>query len=158
MLTPLRNILRQAARMLGVERAAYAALIAEMWPEVVGREAAAHSRPVGLRAGVLLADAEGPMWAQDLSARRARIAAELNRRLAGAVVKEIRFRQVPPGPARAGAQTPPTVVEREPSPEDLAAAERASAQIADPEVREAARKAMVSQLVWRKRHVRPPGR
>ncbi|MDQ7842722.1 MAG: DUF721 domain-containing protein [Armatimonadota bacterium] len=160
MLTSLRSILRRAARTLGVERAAYAALIEEMWSEVVGPEAAAHSRPAGLRAGVLVAEAEGPMWTQDLSARRAGIAAELNRRLEGEVVREIRFRQVAPRaveevPAR---PRPAAEAAEELSPDEIVAVERTAAEIADSEVREAVRKAMVSQLSWRKRHVPPSGR
>lgn len=159
MLTSLRSILRTAARTLGVERAAHAALIEEMWPEVVGRDAAAHSRPVGLRAGVLQAEAEGPMWVQELSAQRARIASDINRRLAGAAVREIRFRHVAPRPHPGRRQEPPaTASEEEPSAEEMAAVERAAAEIADPEVREAARRAMLSQIAWRKRHVPPSGR
>lgn len=159
MLTSLRALLRGAARSLGVERAAYAALSEEMWPEIVGAEAAAHSRPAGLRGGVLLVEAEGGMWAQDLSAQRARFAAEINRRLGAQAVAEIRVRQVPQVPPRAGA--PPESVAGPPpelSAEERAAVEQAVAEIADAELRDAARRAMLSQLAWRKRHVRASGR
>lgn len=159
MLTSLRSLLRGAARSLGVERAAFAALIAEMWPEIVGPEASAHSRPMGLRGSVLLAEAEAGLWAQELSARRGGFAAEINRRLGAPVVTEIRFKQV------AGWPTPPAGDAAQPAEaataltaEESAAVERTAAEIADPEVREAAKKAMRSQIAWRKRHVRPPGR
>jgi len=166
MLTSLRAILRGAVRTLGVERAAKAALIAEMWVEVVGPPAAAHSRLLGVRGTVVLAEAEAGPWAQDLSAQRGRYIAEINRRFGSEVVTEIRFRQTPvPFPAaqpgrvdaqreaagdRQGAQPPggETVL----SPEDQAAVERAVGQIEDPEIREGARRAMTSQLQWQKRH------
>lgn len=160
MLTSLRELLRGAAKSLGVERAALGALIAEMWPEVVGAEAAAHSRPAGLRGGVLTAEVAAGIWAQELSARRGGFAEEINRRLGTRAVTEIRFKQVSGDPASrgaAGAGGPPGPVDDTLTPEELADVERIASEIADPEVREAARKAMRSQFAWRKRHVRPPG-
>lgn len=160
MFTSLRAILKGAARALGVERAAYAALIEEMWPEVVGATAAEHSRPTGLRGDVLVADAEAGMWAQELSAQRSRYMAEINRLLGSHVVTEIRFRQVAgwsvrERPHRSGDSE---VEENQLSAEEIAAVERTAEEISDPEVREAARRAMLSQARWRKRVVRPPGR
>lgn len=95
MLTPLREILKAAAKSLGVQRAAYAALVEEVWPEVVGREAAAHTQTAGLRGGTLLVDAEPGPWAQELTAQRARFIEEINRRLGDPVISEIRVRQKP---------------------------------------------------------------
>lgn len=166
MLTSLRAILRGAARSLGVERAAYAALIEEMWPEIVGPEGAAHSRPAGLRGSVLLAEVESGIWAQELSAQRGRFTAEINRRLGAQVLTEMRFRQTSDWTARtvaraaagAAAGQGPAAGEQDLTPEEVAAVDRAAAEIADPEVREAARRAMLSQVRWRKRHVRPSGR
>lgn len=165
MLTSLRAILRGAARTLGVERAANAATITETWAEVVGPAAAAHSRILGVRGTVVLAEAEAGPWAQDLSAQRGRYIAEINRRCGGEVVTEIRFRQttvpfptVPPGraPGQRGAAGPrggtePPAHEEELSAEDLAAVERAVAEISDPEIREGARRVMMSQRRWQKR-------
>jgi hypothetical protein len=165
MLTSLRAILRSTARALGVERAANIALIEEMWPDVVGWAAAAHSRVTGVRGTVLLADAEAGPWTQDLSAQRGRYLEEINRRLGSRVLTEIRFRQTATpfpaaSPARtargsggdgpegnAGAGEEPTL-----SPEEIAAVDRVVAEIADPEVREGARRAMISQRRWQRRH------
>ncbi|MGH2436311.1 MAG: DUF721 domain-containing protein [bacterium] len=158
MLTSLRAILKGAARALGVERAAYAALIDEMWPEVVGAAAAAHSRPTGLRGDVLLAEAEAGMWAQELSAQRGRYMAEINRLLGSWAVTEIRFRQVAGLRVRERPLPAGEVgTNSELSAEEIAAVGKTAEEIADPEVREAARRAMVSQARWRKRIVRPPG-
>src|SRR2546428_341479 len=57
-LTSLRAILRSAATALGVERAAHEALIAEMWSEIAGQEAAAHAHPAELRGTTLLVEEE----------------------------------------------------------------------------------------------------
>jgi len=97
MLTPLRSILKSAAKSLGLERAANAAFVAELWPEVAGLEAAAHTRVRGLRGRTLLIDTEPGPWAQDLTAQRARYVREINRRVGEDVdvVEEIRFQQRP---------------------------------------------------------------
>lgn len=168
MLTSLRAILRSAARSLGVERAANAALIEQMWAEVVGPEAAAHSRVRGLRGTVLMAEADAGPWVQDLSARRGAFMTEINRRLGGRVVSEIRFAHAPlpflprdpsasgpsgaPGPAggAAGTDEPLSEAERQ-------AVERAVAEIGDPEIRDSARRAMISQLKWRRARSGPGG-
>lgn len=161
MLTSLRAILRAAARSLGVERAAYAALIEELWPEIIGSDAAAHTRPVGLRGTTLLvdADAEAGLWAQELSAQRAKFVTEINRRLGAKAVTEIRFRQTTaPGVFPAFVKGKP-VTPDEPAltPDEEAAIERAVGEIGDPEMREAARRAMTSQVRWRKRHAGDAG-
>jgi hypothetical protein len=148
-----------------VERAANAALIEEMWADVVGSSAAAHSRILGLRGTVLLAEAEAGPWTQDLSAQRGRFSAEINRRFGSEVVTEMRFRQTTspfpaarPGSAavqrgaadeRRGVE--PAADEPALSPDELAAVDRAVAEIRDPEIREGARRAMMSQRRWQKR-------
>ncbi len=153
-LTSLRTILRSAASALGVERAAHEALIVEMWPEIAGADAAAHSRPAGLRGTTLLVDAEPGLWIQELSARRGRFTEEINRRLGGGVVSDIRVRPragaavgaAPPGAGREVADAGPL------SADELAMIDRAAAEIGDPELRETARRVMARQMQWRKRH------
>lgn len=155
MLTHLRTILRNAARALGVERAAHAALAAEAWPEIVGPEAAAATRVEGLRAGILLVDAQPGMWAQELSARRSQLAAALNAALGERAIEEIRIRQRPfesSRAARARSTTERAATVEEVSVEEREAIERAAAEIQDPELREITRRAMISQARWRRRH------
>jgi len=156
-LTSLSAILRSAATALGVERAAHEALIAEMWPEIAGAETAAHAHPVELRGTTLLLDVDPGLWVQEVSARRGQLAAAINHRLGGHVVAEIRIR-----PARGVAVEPQRSAEehREHEPLELSAQELAAidltvSEIADPELREAARRAMRSEIIWRKRHKLP---
>lgn len=155
MLTELRTILRTAARSLGVERAALTAAIEEEWGEAVGPDLATHTRPRELRGQIVWVDAEPGPWAQELSAQRTRVIADLNARLGNAIVRELRVRQ------RVGTQgyiVQKTKVHRahsvelaEPSAEELAKIERILAEIRDVAVREAAKRAMISQLQWQKR-------
>jgi hypothetical protein len=152
-LTSLRAILRSAATALGVERAAHEALIAEMWAEIAGREAAAHARPAELRGTTLLVEAEPGLWVQELSARRGQFVEAINRRLGGRVVDEIRIRPgrgavVELGP---GGADPVEGGEPELSEHELSTIDRTVAEIPDPELREAARRAMHSEMIWRKR-------
>lgn len=161
-LTSLRTILRSAAAALGVERAAYEAMIQEMWAEVAG-EGAAYARPAGLRGTTLVVEVEPGLWVQELSARRGGMVEEINRRLGARAVAEMRLRPRTGPPAHI---IPPDAAPRpiqEPvlSGEEAAAIERIVAEIADPELRAKTRKVMESQLMWKKRQtgsadVRPP--
>ncbi len=157
-LTSLRAILRSAASALGVERAAHQALITEMWPEIVGTEAAPHARPAELRGATLVVDVDLGLWVQELSARRGRFVDEINSRLGERVVSEIRVRPraAPREEPSATTAEPGQVVDLELSDHEVAVIDRTVAEIADPDLREAARRTMVSQLKWSKR-VRPSG-
>lgn len=152
MLTHLRTVLRSAARALGVERAAHAALAVELWPEIVGPEAAAATRVTGLRAGVLLVDAQPGMWAQELSLRRSQLAATLNAALGESVIEDIRIRQRPlertqPTPPAQLTQPHADVI----GEQERAKVEQAVADIKDPELRDVTRRAMISQARWKRR-------
>lgn len=145
-----------AARSLGVERAAQIALIQEMWAEVVGREAGAHSRPMGLRGSVLLVETDAGLWVQELTAQRTRFAEEINRRLGVPVVEDIRFQHnstaLPrggPGPAAVADSGGPALTQQE-----MAAIERTVQDISDPALQEVARRAMISEKKWRKQQMR----
>lgn len=158
MLTALRIILRTAAKSLGVERAAATAAIHEVWPEVVGAEVAAHTKPAGLQGDVLCVDAAPGPWAQELSAQRTQVVAVLNERLGFSGIRDLRVRQrvgafSPPRPA----SQPPSVVDNPTlTPDEVALIEQAVAEIGDAEVREAAKRAMISQWRWRKRQLVDP--
>ena len=151
-LTSLRAILRSAAAAWGVERAAHEAMIVEMWADVAGAESAAHSKPAGLRGTTLLVNTDPGLWVQELSARRGRFAEEINRRLGGRVVTDIRIRPqahaVFPPPAVSGGTVR---LEADLSADERGAIDRAVAEIADPALRETARKVMADQMLWRKR-------
>lgn len=152
-LTSLRTILRSAATALGVERAAHEALIVEMWSEIVGQEAGAHAHPVELRGTTLLVEVEPGLWVQELSARRGQFVEAINRRLVGRVVAEIRIRPGRDAAVEPGPEGAPQVEGGGPelSEQELSTIDRTVAEIPDQELREAARRAMHSEMMWRKR-------
>jgi hypothetical protein len=123
-----------------------------MWADVAGAESAAHSKPAGLRGTTLLVNTDPGLWVQELSARRGRFADEINRRLGGRVVTDIRIRP------QANAVSAPPAVLRDPEPiedqlsaEEQGTIEQTVAEIADPALRETARKVMGDQMRWKKR-------
>jgi predicted nucleic acid-binding Zn ribbon protein len=68
-------------RELGLDAASLGVELARRWSAVVGEEAAAHSRPTGLRAGVLEITADSSVWSQQLQLCRPQILAALQREL-----------------------------------------------------------------------------
>ena len=66
--------------------------VAEAWPEIVGPEAAAHSRPVLLRGPVLEVEVDASVWSQQLQMRRPEILARLRERLGSAAPRDLRLR------------------------------------------------------------------
>lgn len=152
-LTSLSALLRSAAAALGVERAAHEALIAGMWPEIAGSQIAAHARTAELRGSTLLLEVDPGLWVQEVSARRGQFIEAINRQLGARVVAEIRIRPGRGETAAAGepTETQPPAKPHELSAEELAGIEGAVAEITDPELREAARRAMRSEMIWRKR-------
>ncbi len=152
MLTALRAILQAAAKSLGVERAAYAATIAEVWSEVVGGDAAAYTRPSGLRGDILWVEVEPGPRAQDFTLQRTKVVASLNSYLGAPVIRDIRVRQrLGVGRDKVMAQRPMDLDPPVLSADELAQIDRITNEIADEELRAAAKQAMVSQWRWRKR-------
>jgi predicted nucleic acid-binding Zn ribbon protein len=66
---------------LGYDRANALTRLAERWEAVVGAQAAAHSRPTGLRGRVLEATVDSSVWSQQLQMRREEIIEALVREL-----------------------------------------------------------------------------
>jgi hypothetical protein len=71
---------------------ALAKRVALLWPDVVGDEAAANSRPLRLWQGRLSASASSAAWAQTLQFLAGTVAGRLNERLGNGVVREVVFR------------------------------------------------------------------
>jgi len=67
-------------------------MVAVVWPEVVGTEVAANTRPVQLRGKRLVVSTSSSVWAQTLQFMGASIAVGLNERLGTDAVDQIVFR------------------------------------------------------------------
>ncbi len=86
------SLLGQVLDELGLEVASQAFRIGEFWCDAVGAEVAAHSRPVGLRGGVLEVSVDSSVWCQQLQMKRREILAALTERMGNDAPKDLRFR------------------------------------------------------------------
>ena len=77
---------------LGLEAAARAFRVGEIWSEVVGSPGADHSRPVGVRGDVLEIAVDSSVWCQQLQLEKERLMAGLRDRLGDEAPSDIRFR------------------------------------------------------------------
>ena len=75
-----------------LDLAAPAAAIGDNWEAIVGREVAAHCRPIGVKAGVLHANVDSSVWCQQLHLRSPEILAALKNFLGTAAPMDLRFR------------------------------------------------------------------
>lgn len=118
----------------------------EIWRDVVGPELGKRTAPIDYRSGKLTVGVEGSSWLSQMQFLAPEIMSSLNRRLAGDVVKSIRFK--------------PAVIEKpdEPEPEGTVLREgpldeceqnllnTETSHIEDPELAEAVRNAMEAAL------------
>ena len=90
-LTAVRDILRQAARTLGIEPAVYLVRAREVWPQVVGPIlAAGGTEPRSLRGNTVVVVATHALVAQEVRLRREEILESLRRYLPEAGLRELR--------------------------------------------------------------------
>lgn len=66
------------------------------WPEVVGRDLAAHTQPVGVRHGVLVVQADDPAYAEHLAWQERQLIPRLATVLGEGVVTGLQVRIRPP--------------------------------------------------------------
>ncbi len=142
----IRSLLKK--RGLGKQIEAHRALA--VWAEVVGPEMAARAQPTRVHEGVLYVSARDPAWAQTFDLMRVELLERLNARLGGRIITELRFSSVSDrahrGPAVGAvpASLPPRLPDS--LPRDVAAADRLSAAVADPALRDAMRRALETLL------------
>lgn len=89
MVTPIRDLLRSAARALGIEPAARLALAREAWPRIVGPALAEASAPVTLRGPRLMVGVTHATAGQEIRLRRAAIVEALARELRERAITEV---------------------------------------------------------------------
>jgi len=80
-LIAFRDVLRKAARSLGIEPAVYLVEARAVWPEIVGPTLAAATEIRTLRAGTLTVVAVHPLAAQEVRLRREAILGKLTAHL-----------------------------------------------------------------------------
>jgi predicted nucleic acid-binding Zn ribbon protein len=85
--SPLRDLLDRlhlSGPMLGWQAV-------EVWPGVVGERIAARARAVAYRDGTLFVEVDSPTWMSELGYLKHHMVTELNRRLGGEIIREIRM-------------------------------------------------------------------
>ena len=105
-------------------------ILVPLWPRIVGKTMAQHSRPAQFDLGVLTLHADCPTWGTQLRHMTDEIRAEVNRFLGQAIVKKLRIKTVTQpnlfsASRRADIATPPSL------PADVA---MVTDSIADPEI------------------------
>ncbi len=107
--TPLRILLPETLRALGLERPLKAASLEGLWPEVVGQEVAQRTRPGLISRGRLTVLVADSVWLQQLTMLKPRLIEALNRRLGDPMLQDLFFRveTLPPAAVRPPAPPPP---------------------------------------------------
>ncbi len=89
MVVPIREVLRSAARALGIEPAVHLATAREIWPRIAGQALAGVSAPVTLRGRRLLVGVTHEAAGQEIRLRRAEIVAALARELGKGAITDV---------------------------------------------------------------------
>jgi len=87
---------------LGLDSAARAFRVGEVWAETVGEPGAAHSRCVGVRGEVIEVAVDSSVWCHQLQLEKARLLSGLAERLGSEAPSDIRFRVAGSGLAPPG--------------------------------------------------------
>ena len=77
---------------LGLAESARALRVAERWEAVAGAEVARHSRPTGMRAGVLEVTVDSSVWCQQLQMCRPELLASLREALGADAPRDLWLR------------------------------------------------------------------
>lgn len=100
--TPIGASLAGEVRRLGGPDSAVVGQVFGHWEDVVGPAVAAHSRPRGLRDGVLTVEVDDPAWATQLRWLEAQVLVRITEVAGEAHVTQLVVRVAGPGPGAAG--------------------------------------------------------
>lgn len=98
---PIRGILKKLLKRLGKKERLTEEEMVSAWAEVVGTQAAAHSRPASFRRARLVVNVDDSGHLYELTLKKKDVITELEGRLKGRRLKDIRFRI---GEVRKGAE------------------------------------------------------
>jgi len=145
----VRGAVKEALHRLNLDARMRDYAVWEVWDKAVGEAIAHQAQPAFVRGGILFVKCSSSAWMQQLHFMKGKIRDELNRLLGKEVVKEIRF-QI--GAVSRPHQDEPAVDNQEIVLDD---AERqrideALQPLADPEIREVARRIMIKEASAKK--------
>lgn len=97
---PIRALLGDVGKRLGVDSALQTGTIWRRWREIVGPEISTHAEPTSLKEGVLRVRADSPAWATEIGYLGTEIARRANEIAGTDLVKEVRVWNGPPPEVR----------------------------------------------------------
>lgn len=100
-----RDVVTRFIDSLGFRDTSGVVPFVRQWPDIVGRDQAAHSRVADIHNGALLIEVDHPAWLQRLHFDRERIVARINARFPKLGVRNLHFRVVAALDPRARAGT-----------------------------------------------------
>jgi predicted nucleic acid-binding Zn ribbon protein len=93
---PVKEPLERLMRSMGAPATDVVATVFDRWPELVGPQVAAHSKPIALRSGTLVIAVDDPAWASQLGWLESKLLEQLNDALDEGQVSAIEVRVRPP--------------------------------------------------------------
>jgi predicted nucleic acid-binding Zn ribbon protein len=91
----LGGILRQIKRPEAV-----VAWLSSVWPRIVGKTLAAHTRPVRCQHGCLEVSADTKAWQKQLAQMKAEFCEQVNKAWGSTLIREVKFSARKPGPQK----------------------------------------------------------
>ena len=121
-----------------------------VWDQLVGKQIAAHARPLKLRKGVLEVQVDHPVWMQQLQMLKPQILAKIANQIPNAGITDIYLRQTrnrdAAMPRKKNRSTgPPAWTKIELSPDESEAIEAELTKVSNPELRDEMRKLFTRQ-------------
>lgn len=158
--TSLGDGLRRIMSRLDREGHMTTAAVIDVWDRIVGDDIATHTTIEGLRGSELLVAVDSPIWANELQAMAGHLVARLQEELGQTPIRSIRFTVTRAVSARRSQERAeqeaeqryggPTVTPEPLSEEELEAVKRSVANIENESLRDAALRATVRDLEWKK--------
>lgn len=93
---PIKAVLGDVGKRLGVESALQTGTLWRRWREIVGPEIADHAEPTSLKEGVLRVRADSAAWATEIGYLGPEIARKANAMARSTLVREVRVWNGPP--------------------------------------------------------------
>lgn len=93
---PIKSLLGDVGKRLGVESAVQTGAVWRRWREIVGPEIASHAEPTSLKDGVLRIRADSPTWATEIGYLGGEIARKANEVARSTLVREVKVWNGPP--------------------------------------------------------------
>ena len=155
-LTPIGALSDEFVKKMDPEGRRHRTRVVRAWPTIAGPEVASHTRGLSLRRGELVVFVDSPTWATELSAMSEHYRERLNEEAGQGLVRTMRF-----AVSRHAPEEEPSAIEREGEGPTRAAStpldeserrqiEHAAGVIADPDLRDAAARAMERDMERKK--------